>query len=100
MVTANATSHQRKIHVSVTKTRTPRRGGNMGMTALDLVRRIRANPKGSDFQDVRHVEEYVNQRITERLKARLELLQVLIEEVQSKPDNWKRIHELLKDYNS
>lgn len=51
------------------------------MTALDLVRRIRANPKGSDFQDVKHVEEFVKTRIEferfERMTKALQLIQTM-----------------------
>ena len=41
------------------------------MTALDLVRKIRANPRGSDFQDVKLVEEFVKVEVD---KANKELL--------------------------
>lgn len=69
------------------------------MTALDLVRRIRANPKGSDFQDVRHVEEFVQQKtalIWSELRDMLQLPSTDNDELQVKQE----LQRLLNHWDS
>jgi hypothetical protein len=70
----------------------------MTLTADEVVRRIRHTIAGSHWEDVKMLEEYVNQRVSERLKARMELIEALIEGAQIEYSKHARLQELLKDY--
>lgn len=69
-------------------------------TSLELVRYIRHQLAGSEHQDVQAVEEFVRMRVSERLKSRMQLMEVLLESAEFDFSNQERLRELLQNYDA
>ena len=69
-------------------------------TAVELVRYLRHHLAGSEWQDVKAVEDFVRERVSQRLEARMKLLQVLLEGVPIDYSKHQRLYELLNDFSA
>ena len=69
-------------------------------TSDELVKYIRHHIAGSHWQDVRAVEDFVAARVSQRLKTRMELIEVLLEGVPIDYSKHERLRELLHDFSA
>lgn len=66
-------------------------------TSLELVRYIRHHLAGSEWQDIQAVEDFVKMKSSQRLQARMELMEELLKDPVT---NAMRIQELLHDFSA
>ena len=69
-------------------------------TSDELVKYIRNHVAGSHWQDVQAVDDFVAMRVSQRLKTRMELIEVLLEGAELDFSKHTRLRELLHDFSA